>query len=395
MTWLRWQPPQTAEDQTAEDQPPQTPANDVVTQPLREQASTQGQMLQNSFFSQESRGPDEIDITNIQGLPSHQTLRYDQFGPNTEATMGIIGRRAEEHHAIDSMQASHLEMFNNTSMEQAFIEPFIEPDWINNFDFSAATYSSVFQTALPLWPTIDWSPTSLIQAPESPKQAPENLQKTLPTPSSGRRTRFDPNSSEGALPLLDRVFSLVSSPAARDGSGTATSRRSSYLTSETRTLLLRQLDKYERIIPRGFVLPSYHALNRYVAMYFTAGARHQPFIHEPTWYSDTCSLGLLMAVCAMGARYCFEIKVSRQLWALSRAIIRCNMDKGETEMEDPKDLETSSTELLEDCQGLLLLTMYATWAGEKHFLRQALAFQSALATVSLRAHTWPHYLHKS
>jgi hypothetical protein len=379
--WHSWQPPRTAEDQ-----PQETTTGDMESGPSRDQASTHGQMLQASFFRQASRRPDEIGITDIQGLPGYQTLPYEHFGPDGDATMGSIGGRAEEHHAIDSIQASNLEIFNNASMEQTFIEPFIEPDWINNFDFSAATYLSVFQTALPLWPTIDWSPNSLIQAPESPKQGPENLHKTLPTPSSGRRTDFDPNRSEGALPLLDRVFSLVSSPVARDESGTVASRRSSYLTSETRNLLLRKLDKYEHITPRGFVLPSYHALNRYVAMYFTAGARHQPFIHEPTWYSDTCSLGLLMAVCAMGARYCFEIKLSRQLWALSRAIIRCNMDEGDRGIGDPNDLEPSSTELLENCQGLLLLTMYATWAGEKHFLRQALAFQSGLATVSLHAH---------
>ena len=256
------------------------------------------------------------------------------------------------------------------------MEPFIEPDWINNFDFAAATYSSVFQTALPLWPTVDWSPNSLIHAPESPKQTRENLHKTLPTPSSGRHTDHDPSKSEGPLPLLDRVFSMVSSPPVRDGSRATTSQRSSYLTSETRNVLLRKLNNYRHIIPEGFVLPSYHALNRYIVMYFTAGARHQPFIHEPTWFSDTCTVGLLMSVCAMGARYCFEIKPSRHLWNLGKAIIRHDID-------DSNDTESSSAEMLQNTQGLLLLTMYGTWAGEKHFLKQALAFQSLLATVGM------------
>ncbi|KEF59444.1 uncharacterized protein A1O9_04288 [Exophiala aquamarina CBS 119918] len=367
----------------AEKQPQGITPADSAGVSSREQASAHNQIFDASFFRQGSRDSGDTGLGSIQGLPTQEPLSYDQYGPAVNMPMGTIVGGTDQGNAVGGMQVSDLGMFDNPSMNAPFIEPFMEePDWINNFTFTAATYSSVLQTALPLWPTIDWSPNSLIQAPESPKQGPDNLHRTLPTPSSGRRTDFDPSKSEGTLPLLDRVFSLVSSPQDHKEARTEPSRRSSYLTSETRTLLHRKLDKYKHIMPDKFVLPSHHALNRYVVMYFTAGARHQPFIHEPTWNSATCSLGLLMAVCAMGARYSFEIKLSRQLWTLGRTILRHEMDESDRNVGESFGHQTSSGELLENCQAMLLLTMYGTWAGDKHFLRQALAFQSALATIN-------------
>ena len=367
----------------AENQPQGTPPGATAPGLSREQAPAHNPMYVAPYFGQESRGSADVGIGPMQGLPAQEPLSYDQYQPAVDMTMDQMVGRTEQDHAIDGMQVSELGMFDNPSMNTPYREPFMEPDWINNFNFSAATYSSVFQTALPLWPTIDWSPTSLIQAPESPKHGPNNLQKTLPRPSSGRRVDLDPNKAESSLPLLDRAFSLVASPVDRNEPRATSSRRSSYLTSETRTLLLRKLNKYRHIVPEKFVLPSHHALNRYVVMYFSAGARHQPFIHEPTWNSATCSLGLLMSVCAMGARYSFEIKLSRQLWTLGRTIIRHDMEESDKGVGDSFSQEASSAELLENCQGLLLLTMYGTWAGDKYFLRQALAFQSVLATVSM------------
>lgn len=131
----------------------------------------------------------------------------------------------------------------------------------------------------------------------------------------------------------------------------------------------------------GFVLPQYHALNRYITMYFDAGARHQPFIHEPSWKPSDSSLGLLLALCAMGSRYCFEIETSRKLWAAGKTIVTAAMDELELQLHHAKD-DDKVHALLENTQAMLLLMIYATWAGEKPFLRQALAFQSGLAAVS-------------
>jgi hypothetical protein len=339
-----------------------------------------------SSETQLGAGVDDVEIATVLEPSVQEHLSYEVYPLEDDPLMDRVAEQDDTHILPDEFGSTGGPLYNGQSLDSVLMEQPLEPDWITNFDFSAATYSSVLQTALPLWPTIDWSPSSLTEVAESPRSDSENLQQTLPTPGIALHGRSGLEQPDGSLSLLDRVFSTTSTHIAASGQSLTAPQRPPYFTTESRNTLVEKLAKYHHVLSARFVLPSYHALNRYASMYFLAGARHQPFIHEPTWDSETCNLGLLMALCAMGARYCFEISCSRRLWLAGRAILRCKMDDADQVSDSRREELSSGTELLENCQGLLLLTMYATWAGEKHLTRQALAFQSVLATVSRLFH---------
>ncbi|KAK6380104.1 hypothetical protein LTS17_005292 [Exophiala oligosperma] len=332
-----------------------------------------------------------MGMNDTQDLQASDFLGAEDF--DADAVMnGMLHSLSSNDPSASAHQMSTLTDENNmnSAMGQGMLEQFPEPDWINQFDFSVATYSSVFQTALPLWSTITWSPStsSLIQPPQSPDENAKTgtLHKTLPTPGSGQRDNFTSDRPEGALPLLDRVFaqsSRIGRPG-QDHQNTIASQTSHQVTAEIRNELVAKLNMYAHLLPSGFVLPSHHALNRYTTMYFDAGAQHQPFIHEPTWCPRTCNIGLCMAVWSLGSRYCFEEKMSKQLWNVGKAIVRSTMDETDqrtTDLSEQLGNTHASQDLLQTCQALLLLMMYGTWAGGKHFLRQALAMQSGLAAL--------------
>jgi hypothetical protein len=343
----------------------------------RPRPSTQNTQAHPAFFPQQPNQQVQIGHASVQGLQGQDYLMPGQF--MSEAAMRSDMSHSPEV-AMTSQNQLTTSMLNNAPLDPAAMDGFPEPEWLNNFDFSAATYSSVFQMALPLWPTTNWSPNSFIPQPESPKRHinAENLDKTLPTPGSRHRKDEPGDRPETGLSLLDRVFSRASHPEQRGGH-TMPAKRSSYVTAESRNRLLHKLEHFRHVLRPDFVLPSHHALNRYALMYFDAGAKHQPFIHEPTFSAETSTLGLVMAACAMGAKYCFEDKMSSQLWSAGKAIIRSSVDDLDRHFGIDRDC---SPEMLENCQGMLLLMMYATWAGVKPYLRHALAFQSGLAAVS-------------
>lgn len=343
--------------------------------------------------SAEAQDHAALEVADMQGLEVHDLLQNGGFmtdvlmNTTIDSVMDQTGTMAGHEGSLSLANLAHV-----ASMEPGLEEHFPEPDWIDNFDFSTATYSSVFHTALPLWPSTAWSPESLIRPPESPKPVVEKLDKTLPTPGSRKKRDLGAHGSEAPLSLLDRVFSRRSSPEPGRPSApsgpTALQQPSTQVTSVVRSRLVHRLEHFSHLLPGGFVLPSHHALSRYTTSYFDVGAPHQPFIHVPTWRPETCSFGLFFAVCAMGARYCFEHETSLQLWHVGKAILTAEIDRGAAVAvragDDDSGLGAAeyTSELMEHCQGLVLLMMYATWAGDKYLLRQALSFQSGLAAVS-------------
>lgn len=382
LKWCTWQP---KNDNTSRSRQPKRLPVELTAQETQSEAAVLNNPHQTCAISAETQlglviGCD--DITTAHEPYTEEDLTYEVFPFEVDTPMDAVAQQGESHVLENEFSSIDGPMYNQQALDSVLLEQHLEPDWITNFDFSAATYSSVFQTALPLWPTLDWSPSTLTGGIESPRSDSDNLQRTLPKPGVAHGGQSGLDQSNGSLSLLDSVFTTTSSQIAAGGPLT-TAQRKSYFTNESRSIVAEKLTKYQHVLPFKFVLPSYHALNRYASMYFVAGARHQPFIHEPTWNSSKCNLGLLLALCAMGARYCFDITCSRRLWTAGRAILRCIMDDAEQVSEIVGDDLSSDTELIENCQGLLLLTMYATWAGEKHLTRQALAFQSMLATVRI------------
>ena len=68
-------------------------------------------------------------------------------------------------------------------------------------------------------------------------------------------------------------------------------------------------------------LPTKHAMNRFLGGYFEGLHPNLPFIHVASWNSHEAEVPLLLALCAVGAFYCFEREIGARLHAASRKLI--------------------------------------------------------------------------
>ncbi|KAK8026635.1 C2H2 type zinc finger domain-containing protein [Apiospora marii] len=93
------------------------------------------------------------------------------------------------------------------------------------------------------------------------------------------------------------------------------------VTEDQRDCLASHLESFRDVIDADFVLPSRHALTRYVTSYFQGFHLHMPFIHQPTWMMHETAPELVLAVATMGSQYCFEHRTSARLFRAGRAVL--------------------------------------------------------------------------
>ncbi|KAH7093622.1 hypothetical protein FB567DRAFT_177528 [Paraphoma chrysanthemicola] len=183
-----------------------------------------------------------------------------------------------------------------------------------------------------------------------------------------------------------------------------------------RQLIIEKLEEFSDIIPSDFRLPTRLALCRYIAAYITGFHEHMPFLHIPTMSIQSCSIELILALAAVGAQYTFEGEKGVELFSVSRLIATQRIRRRDvrlvernytSELEStssndfafssttrsprtgsisgplglPSEVATSGEDLMQTAQALLLLMALCTWAKHKEILREALAFQSILATL--------------
>lgn len=280
-----------------------------------------------------------------------------------------------------------------TDIDLSMQETFLSIDWVDAFDASTTTYSSVFHTAQPLWPVANASPDSLLtdNAPRDPIS--ENFEGTLPKPGTDHRGKPSERNRTVSRSFFDRMFSHRSSlePRVSPHSGPRLNCKTVQITATVRANIASKLELFSPQLVEGFTLPSQHELNRYICAYFDGFHEHLPFIHTPTWTAESCDTGLFIAMCALGARYCFEHETSMILWKAGKAVVRSKLEErgdllphenacgiGDTNDTTPE----TSVEVIEMCQAMFLLMAFGTWTGNRYLLRQALSFQSALAAVS-------------
>ena len=82
----------------------------------------------------------------------------------------------------------------------------------------------------------------------------------------------------------------------------------------------KNLEEFADVLPKGFILPSRHALSQFFEGYISGFHQHLPFLHIPTLVASKCTPELLLAIVAVGAQYRFESKKGNDLWYASRAI---------------------------------------------------------------------------
>src|SRR5579862_4001636 len=71
-----------------------------------------------------------------------------------------------------------------------------------------------------------------------------------------------------------------------------------------------------------FKLPRVNAINRYISAYISGLNQHIPFLHLPTLDLNELEVPRLLAMCSLGALYCFEKEHARRLHVASMLFLQ-------------------------------------------------------------------------
>ncbi|KAK8090272.1 C2H2 type zinc finger domain-containing protein [Apiospora hydei] len=177
------------------------------------------------------------------------------------------------------------------------------------------------------------------------------------------------------------------------------------VTEDQRDCLASHLESFRDVIDADFVLPSRHALTRYVTSYFQGFHLHMPFIHQPTWMMHETAPELVLAVATMGSQYCFEHRTSERLFRAGKAVLMERLLL-ENSRFGPKtktflnihnycpvggaDCNSHMDGIARDrgpwapidtVRALVILMGYATWERNEKFVVEAFSLQSLLVQV--------------
>ena len=170
------------------------------------------------------------------------------------------------------------------------------------------------------------------------------------------------------------------------------------ITEEHRSKLAAGLEKYSDVLDPSFRLPSRHALTRYHTSFFEGFHLHMPFIHCPTWRLMDHSLELILGICAIGAQYCFESKVSSRLFFAGKTILLDRVSRESSNYgpgtasflalnspSKPCSRENSEASghpaAVETIRALIALMGFATWEPEAYMVREAFGLQALLTQI--------------
>ncbi|CAG8214148.1 unnamed protein product [Penicillium olsonii] len=147
----------------------------------------------------------------------------------------------------------------------------------------------------------------------------------------------------------------------------------------------------------NFLLPSRHALTRYIGSFFGGFHSHMPFIHVPTWQIHEHSPELVLGIAAIGAHYCFERRVSERLFFAGKAILIAGLEikteiyglsKGfgsacpyPTMKSQDSFTGADQSSLIESIRALITLMGFATWEPKASMVQEAFALQEILTFV--------------
>ncbi|KAI8931021.1 hypothetical protein NX059_012032 [Plenodomus lindquistii] len=255
-------------------------------------------------------------------------------------------------------------------------------------------------------------------SPESFSYGQEHLPETgftaAPAPGWRQNQMEEPHS-------LSRFGSRFPSLQPEDLSPDEGGRKRSLadISHDDRQRIVDVLSEFSAVISSDFRLPTRLALCRYIAAYINGFHEHMPFLHISTMSVDSCSIELILALAAVGAQYTFEGEKGIELFNASKAIAIHRIKKRDARLvrlQNQLDAEQASSislnaatpthspirvgsipgplgipydaegisvgeDLMQTAQALLLLMALCTWAKHKEILREALAFQSILATL--------------
>ncbi|KAL3489260.1 hypothetical protein BJX62DRAFT_226676 [Aspergillus germanicus] len=181
------------------------------------------------------------------------------------------------------------------------------------------------------------------------------------------------------------------------------------VTEDQHSRLKSALNRHSHILDSAFFLPSRHALTRYITSFFGGFHSHMPFIHVPTWHIQEHSIELVLGMAALGAQYCFERKVSEQLFFAGKAVITERLGKGAeiyrlstrtssstinaVLQSSDRDSNNQHASSIDTVRALIMLMGFATWEPKASTVQESFALQDLLThvvrDVGLDDASWP------
>ncbi|KAL1635139.1 hypothetical protein SLS56_001891 [Neofusicoccum ribis] len=201
---------------------------------------------------------------------------------------------------------------------------FMPDDFSSFLDSIPQNMSQPFQSDYPLFPVLDLNgfstdsinrtqdPSSETLSAPAERQARRGNQGRAEVFTSYDKSEFDLSRFGSRLPSLEPEEEPVK-PAPKTKSTTT-------VTSACREEVLRKLKLFSHVVSRSFILPSRHALSRFIFGYFTGFHEHYPMIHVPTFQLEEIPVDLFLAVAALGAQYCREPEQGLKLLRVAKAI---------------------------------------------------------------------------
>ena len=166
------------------------------------------------------------------------------------------------------------------------------------------------------------------------------------------------------------------------------------VTQSQYALLVENIKQFDAVIP-GFVLPSRHALSRFISGCFGGFHNHLPFIHLPTFNLLECAPEFILAIAAVGAQYRFESHVGLSLFVAAKAVCTEQARRRTRKYSEkivglrianplkPRPSYNLTQEgkwsRIQTVRALLLLIVFATWDDDPELLREAIGLQTVLS----------------
>ncbi|KAH8205590.1 hypothetical protein TruAng_000296 [Truncatella angustata] len=230
---------------------------------------------------------------------------------------------------------------------------------------------------------IEWSP--YFQEPDpneglvDPQLRYSRANTSTPNPRNGRTgspfSTWLPSAPHGS-----RIAEVISESRPR---GAETDPQPFRVTEDQHARLASYLDAFRDVVNDDFVLPSRHALTRYITSYFQGFHLHMPFIHQQTWRILDTPLELVLAIATMGAQYSFEHRNSERLFQASKAVLLQRLSH-ETAKFGPMTssfLNGGPWEPIDTVGAVIVLMGYATWERKANFVAEAFSLQSLLVQL--------------
>ena len=274
----------------------------------------------------------------------------------------------------------------------SFSPPLNTLDPVNAFNMNEYTDFTSFIDSIP-FPAHPFSPsyqplpfhaslfplTNQFDQPVEPTrpgdETPENVPDAMRSRLGSRLPSLEPEEQKTAYPS-SRTKSLVS------------------VSAECRERLVASLAEFSNVVAdcSETVLPSRHALSRFISGYINVFHEHYPFFHIATMSIDRMIPELVLSIASLGARYCREPDMSMELFHLAKSMtmerIRRRhlayatiMANGGTNGYGYVDRSASSAmgfNLLEIIQATVILTAVSMWFQNKPPLSEALFIRSTL-----------------